>query len=117
MLKVIKNNTEHEAALERIYDLMQQDLNQASNLTDELELLVVLVELYEKENYPFPSPNPIEAIRFRMEQMGISETELPKILGSRSKKTDILGGKSKLTLNMVRNLHQRLHIPLQSLIF
>ena len=72
--------------------------------------------IYEEEHYPIPLPHPIEAIKFRLEQMGLKESELNKILGSRSRKHDILNGKRKLSLAMIRKLHNKLNIPAETLI-
>jgi HTH-type transcriptional regulator/antitoxin HigA len=116
MLKPIKTKKEYEAALARVYELMQKDIKAGSKLSDELEILSILVELYEKEHYPIPPPHPIEAIKFRLEQMGIDEKELTRILGGRSRKSEILSGKRKLSLNMIRILHKKLKIPAESLI-
>ena len=71
---------------------------------------------YENERYPVPKPNPIEAIKFRLEQMNLSETELSEILGNRSRKSEILSGKRKLNLAMIRKLTEKLHIPAEVLI-
>ncbi|HRN57629.1 MAG TPA: transcriptional regulator [Niabella sp.] len=116
MLKPIKTNKEYEAALQRIYELMQKDLKAGSKLSDELEVLSILVESYEKKHYPIPPPHPIEAIKFRLEQMGTDEKELASILGGRSRKSEILSGRRKLSLNMIRELHDKLHIPAETLI-
>jgi len=116
MLKPIKTKKEHEAALERIYELMQKTLKPGSKLSDELEILSVLAEAYEKKHYPVPPPHPIEAIRFRLEQKGINEKELIKILGGRSRKSEILSGRRKLSLAMIRELHDKLNIPAETLI-
>ena len=110
MLKLIKTKKDHEAALERIYELMQMNLK-AGPLSDELEALSILVEAYEEKHYPIPPPHPIEAIKFRLEQMGMDEKGLNKILGGRSRKSEILSGKRKLSLNMIRQLHKGLRIP------
>jgi HTH-type transcriptional regulator / antitoxin HigA len=72
MLKPIKNNNEYEAALERAYDLMQVDLVSESKESDELKVLSILIKEYENEHFPIPKPHPIEAIKFRLDQMGIS---------------------------------------------
>ena len=116
MLKPIKTNKEYEAALQHVYELMQKDLKPGSKLSDELEVLSILVEAYEKEHYPIPPPHPIEAIKFRLEQMGIDEKELTSILGGRSRKSEILSGRRKLSLNMIRELHDKLKIPAETLI-
>jgi HTH-type transcriptional regulator / antitoxin HigA len=116
MLKPIKTKKEYEAALARIYELMQKNLKAGSKFSDELEVLSILAEAYEKQHYPIPPPHPIEAIKFRLEQMGIDEKELTRILGGRSRKSEILTGKRKLSLNMIRILHKKLKIPAESLI-
>lgn len=116
MLKPVKTNKEYNAALARVYELMQKELKAGSKLSDELEVLSILVEAYEKEHYPIPPPHPIEAIKFRLEQMGIDEKELTRILGGRSRKSEILSGRRKLSLNMIRELHEKLSIPAETLI-
>ena len=117
MLKPIKNEAQYSNALARIYELMQEDeIKEGSVLSDELEILSILIKEYELTNYPIPSPSPLEAIKFRMEQMGMSEKELGDILGYRSRKSEILSGKRKLSLAMIRKLNEVLHIPAKVLI-
>ena len=116
MLKIIKTKKEHEAALARVYALMQKDIKKGSDDENELEILVMLIQKYESEKYPIRSPNPIEAIKFRMEQLGISESEFSKIIGFRSRKSELFSGARKLNLNMIRKLHDVLHIPAEVLI-
>ncbi len=116
MIKPIKNDNQYQDALSRIYALMQQDLVPGSIESDELEVLSILVKEYEEQHYPVPPPNPLEAIRFRLEQMNMSETELSKLLGNRSRKSEILSGKRKLSLSMIRKLSESLHIPAEILI-
>lgn len=116
MLKPIKNNQQYEDALARAYTLMQKDLKVDSKESDELEILSILIKEYENEHYPIPKPGPIEAIRFRLEQMNMSELELSEILGNRSRKSEILSGKRKLSLAMIRKLTERLHVPADVLI-
>ncbi len=108
MLKPIKNNEQYENALARTYALMQKDIKPDSRASDELEILSILIKEYELEHFPVPKPNPLEAIKFRMEQMNMSEAELSKILGARSRKSEILSGKRKLSLEMIRNLVEKL---------
>jgi HTH-type transcriptional regulator/antitoxin HigA len=81
-----------------------------------LEVLSILVKEYEQEHYPLSKPSPLEAIKFRLEQMGMSEAELAYILGYRSRKSEILSGKRKLSLAMIRKLNEILHIPAEVLI-
>ncbi len=116
MLKVIKNEREYEDALARVYALMQLDLIDDSLESDELEALVLFVEAYERKHYPITAPTPIEAITFRLEQLGKEKSELAKILGTRARQSEILSGKRKLSLAMIRKLHATLHIPAESLI-
>ena len=116
MLKPIKNKKQYEDALARIYTLMQKELKEDSKQADELEILSILVKEYENVHYPVPNPNPIEAIKFRIDQMGISESKLGDILGFRSRKSEILSGKRKLSLPMIRKLHEQLSIPAKVLI-
>ena len=116
MLKPIKTNNQHEKYLARAYDLMQMNLEPNSKESDELEVLSILIEAYEKTNYPIEAPNPIEAILFRIDQLGMSKSELSKILGSRSRTSEILKGKRKLSITMIRKLNQQLGISAQTLI-
>jgi HTH-type transcriptional regulator/antitoxin HigA len=112
----IKNKKQHEDALNRIYKLMQKDIKEGSAQSDELEVLSILVKEFENKHYSVPLPDPIEAIKFRMEQMGMSESQLADILGYRSRKSEILSGKRKLSLSMIRKLNEILAIPAHILI-
>jgi HTH-type transcriptional regulator/antitoxin HigA len=116
MVKPIKNKRQYEEALAQVYGLMQKNLKPESKESDELEVLSILIKEYELENYPVPKPSPLEAIKFRIEQMGMSEAELSDILGARSRKSEILSGKRKLSLAMIRKLNEVLHIPAEVLI-
>ncbi|QRR03342.1 helix-turn-helix domain-containing protein [Dyadobacter sandarakinus] len=116
MITPVKNDRQYEEALGRIYLLMQEEVLPGSPESDELEVLSILVKDYENEHYPLPAPNPLEAIRFRLDQMGMTEKELSEILGYRSRKSEILSGKRKLSLSMIRKLNEKLHIPAQVLI-
>lgn len=116
MIKPIKSNKQYEDALARVYALMQKGIKPASKESDELEVLSILVKEYEQKHLPIPKPNPLEAIKFRIEQMQMSEAELSSILGHRSRKSEILSGKRKLSLSMIRKLHDLLNIPAEVLI-
>jgi len=116
MLKPIKTAEQYDNSLARIYELMQTEVMENSSESDELEVLSILVKEYEAEHYTIPSPNPLEAIKFRLDQMGLSEKELGEILGYRSRKSEILSGKRKLSLAMIRRLNEVLHIPAEVLI-
>ena len=116
MLKPIKNEEQYEDYLERAYNLMQKELLPDSADSDELEVLSVLLEQYEKKNYPVDPPHPIEAIQFRLDQMNLKRSDLGEILGYRSRVSDIFSGRRKLNLNMIRRLHEKLNIPVEVLI-
>ena len=116
MLKPIKTNKQHDLYLERAYELMQLDLKPNSKESDELEVLSILIESYEKTHYPIEAPNPIEAILFRLDQLGMSKSDLSKLLGSRSRTSEILKGRRKLSINMIRKLNKELGISAQTLI-
>lgn len=112
--KVIKNEREHKAALARIDQLM--DARPGTPQADELELLAALVEIYEDERFPVGEPDPIEAIRFRMEQQGLKARDLVPYLGSRSKVSEVLSCRRRLSLTMIRNLSIALGIPADILV-
>ena len=116
MLKPIKTEKEYDNALAHVYELMQTDIVEGSAISDELEILSLLIKEYELVHYPVSYPNPIEAIKFRMEQMNLSENELSALLGTRSRKSEVLSGKRKLSLSMIRKLTDVLHIPANVLI-
>ena len=116
MLRPIRSKKQYDAALERAYLLMQKKLRAGSKESDELEVLSMLIERYEAAHYPIAPPNPIEAIKFRLDQLGLTTSDLEPILGYRSRVSEVLRGKRKLTLDMVRNLHMKLNIPLESLV-
>lgn len=116
MIKPVKTKKDYEAALQRCYDLMQKNSKPNTPEADELEILSILIENYEQKHYPVPPPNPVDAIKYRLQQKGMDEKELNKILGGRSRKSEILSGKRKLSLNMIRELHDKLNIPAETLI-
>jgi len=116
MLKPIRSKQQLQTYLERAYVLMQMDLQPRSKESDELEVLSMLIEQYEKEKYPIESPNPIDAILFRLEQQGLKRSDLQRILGSRSRSSELLSGKRKLSLGMIRKLHESLGISAETLI-
>ena len=83
---------------------------------DELEILSILIDRYENENFPIGMPDPIEAIKFRMEQMGMKQKDLAEVVGFKSRVSEILSKKRKLTLDMIRKLNTTLHIPTEVLV-
>ncbi|NLE99790.1 MAG: ImmA/IrrE family metallo-endopeptidase [Anaerolineales bacterium] len=113
-IKVIKNETEYEAALARAEALM--DAAPGTPESDELELLAVLIEDYEAQAYPINLPDPVEAIKFRMDQQGLTGKDMRQYLGSASKVSEVLSGKRPLSLTMIRRLHKGLGIPAEVLL-
>lgn len=113
-IKPIKNQQDYERALKRLELIF--DSKKGSDEGDELEVLGILIEKYEDEHFPIGFPDPIEAIKFRMEQMGYNQTDLAKVVGLKSRASEILNRKRKLTLEMIRLLHDTLKIPTEVLI-
>ncbi len=112
--KLIKNERDYEATLERIEALMDAELDTPDG--DELELLTTLVELYEEKQFPVGLPDPVQAIRFRMEQASLKQQDLVPYIGSRSKVSEVLNGKRALSLRMIRALNEGLGIPAEVLL-
>lgn len=101
-MKIIKSQQEHEQALERIMMLMDRNPVEDSDESDEIELLALLVENYERQYFPIDPPDPIEAIKFRMEQQGLKQKDLAPYFGGSAKVTEVLNGTRKLSINMIR---------------
>ncbi len=115
-MKLIKTANDHAAALEALEALMITNPLPESDASEKIELLGFLIETYEKERHQIPLPHPVEAIRFAMEQQKLKQVDLIPFIGSKSRVSEILSGKRELTLNMVRELHKGLGIPLKSLV-
>ena len=113
-IRPILTDQDYTDYLARVEALM--DLNLTSEEDDELNVLMTLLENYEDKHYPMDAPDPIEAIKFRMEQLNMKQSDLAPIIGSRAKVSEVLRGKRALTLKMIRALHQHLNIPADILI-
>ncbi len=113
-LKVIKTEKQYQQALARLEEIFDSRKN--SKNADELELLSVLIEKYENEHYTIDFPDPIEAIKFRMEQLNYNQQDLAKIIGLKSRVSEILNKKRKLTVDMIRKLNASLGISTEVLI-
>lgn len=107
--KIIKTKAEHKATLARIEAIF--DAKPGTPKGDELELLLLLVETYEEKAYPIDLPDPIAALRFRMEQADLKPKDLIPYIGSKSKVSEVLSGRRPLSLTMIRKLVAGLHIP------
>lgn len=113
-IKPIKTKRDYDNAMKRLEQIF--DASPGTKEGDELNILSLLIEQYEDIHYPIEAPDPIEAIKFRMEQMGYKQKDLAKILGYKGHVSEILNRKRKLSIEMIRNLHEKLRIPLESLI-
>lgn len=113
-IRPIRTPEEHDQALVRIEELMNAE--QGTPEFDELEVLGVLVHAYETVNEPIMPPTPIEAIRFRMDQMGLEARDLEPMIGSSGRVSEVLNGRRNLTIRMIRKIHAALKIPAEVLI-
>ena len=113
-IKPIKTEEDYNEALERLEVIF--DATENSPEGDEVQILGMLIEIYENEHFLIGLPDPIEAIKFRMEQMGYTQADLAGIIGLKSRASEILNRKRKLSLEMIRQLHEKMNIPTDVLI-
>ena len=113
-IQPVRNDADHDAALARIEQLMGAEPGTAAS--DELEVLVTLVDAYEAKRFPMTTPEPLAVIRFQMELQGLTRKDLEPMIGSRARVSEILTGKRALTLPMIRRLHVDLGIPVDLLV-
>jgi HTH-type transcriptional regulator/antitoxin HigA len=114
--KVIKTDDQYEATLALAEQLIARDPEVGTADGERLELLSLLIVDFEKRAFPFRKPNPISAIRFRMEEQGLRQADLAPLLGSRSRVSEVLAGKRPLTVQMIRALSTSLGIPAETLV-
>ena len=112
--KVIKTEKDYQKAMKRLETIFEA--KKGSKDGDELELLSLLIDNFEKKKHPIELPDPIEAIKFRMEQLGYKQKDLAKVMGLKSRVSEILNKKRKLTLEMIRTLNEVLGIPTEILV-
>lgn len=118
-IKILKTEQDYKDACERIYKLIHSDENLTelnSPKGEEMELLSLLIQKYEQEHYPIEAPNPIEAIKFRMDQMNLKQADLAPLFGGKTRISEVINGKRPLSLKMIALLNRYLGIPLESLI-
>lgn len=113
-IRPIKTEADYNAALRRIDELM--DATPDTDAGAELDVLATLVEAYESRHFPIEAPDPVEAIIFRMEQLGIDRKDLEEFLGSRGRVSEILNRKRQLSISQIRKLHSGLRIPYENLL-
>jgi HTH-type transcriptional regulator / antitoxin HigA len=113
-VKPIRTKADHEAALAEVEGLWGAKAGTADG--DRLDVLATLIDAYEAEHYPMDPPDPIEAIKFRMDQQGLSRRDLEEIIGTRTRIAEVLNRKRGLSIAMIRRLHERLGISAEVLI-
>lgn len=113
-IKPIKTSKDYKEALALIEEYFDSKAGTAEGMF--LEVLSILVEKYEEEHFPIENPKPLEAIQFRMEQLGLTNDDLAKVLGGKNRVSEVMNKKRGLSLAMVRNLHRKWKIPAESLI-
>jgi HTH-type transcriptional regulator/antitoxin HigA len=113
-IKPIRGEADYEWTLRRVEELWNSPEGSAES--DELDILATLIEAYEQEHYPIELPDPIEAIKFRLEQKGKDSSALIGVIGQRTRVYEVMQGKRPLSLNMIRNLHEKFDIPAEVLI-
>lgn len=114
LIKPIRTNDELQAAFARLEDIFQAA--EGTPEADEAEVLVTLIEAYENKHFPIEAADPIDAIKFRMEQQGLTPRDLEAFIGSSGRVSEVLNHKRSLSLRMVKRLHDGLHIPYESLL-
>jgi len=115
-IRPIHNENDYDKALDRVDTLMELDPAMGTIESDELEVLVLLIEKYEEKAWAISEPDPIEAIKLRMEQMHLKQQDLVPYIGNKSKVSEVLNRKVGLSLNMIYNLAKGLHLPLEVLV-
>jgi len=113
-IKPIKTKKDYEAALNKIEELFNAKPN--TNDGDLLDVLTTLVEAYEQKHFNIAPPDPIEAIKFRMEQLGLKQSDIADVIGGKNRASEILNKKRELTAKMMRDLHRKFDIPAESLL-
>lgn len=113
-IKPIKTKKDYEAALKKIEGLFNAKPSTIDG--DLLDVLTTLVEAYEQKHYKIAPPDPIEAIKFRMEQLGLKQSDIAEVIGGKNRASEILNKKRELTAQMMRDLHRKFNIPAESLL-
>ncbi len=113
-IQPIKTEKDYEAALQLIEELWEAE--EGTDEGDRLDIMITLVDAYEKVNHPIYPPDPVAAIEFHMDQNELSRSDLESYIGTRARVSEVLNRKRGLSIEMIRNLHEGLGIPLESLI-
>ncbi|GAB2789180.1 helix-turn-helix domain-containing protein [Rhabdobacter roseus] len=113
-IKALKTEEDYNQAIKRLEVIFQAPADSAEG--DEAEVLSILIEKFEEDHFPIEAPDPIEAIKFRMEQMDLDNNDLAEVIGYKSRVSELFSRKRKLTLKMIRTLHEKLKIPYEILL-
>lgn len=113
-IKPIRNDEDLHAAFQRLETIFQAEAGTPE--ADEMEVLVTLIEVYENKHYPIQAADPIDAIKFRMDQQGLTPRDLEQYIGPSGRVSEVLNGKRRLSLAMIKRLHDGLRIPYESLL-
>lgn len=113
-VKMIRTKMDYQMAMERFEKIF--NAKSGTKESEEADVLAILIKNYEDKTFVIDAPDPLDAIRYRMEQQGLSKNDLAMILGYKSRVTDLFNGHRKLNLSMIRKLHDRLHISLETLV-
>ncbi|CAH0998889.1 hypothetical protein LEM8419_00201 [Neolewinella maritima] len=113
-VKPIRNEQEYDTALARLDEIFDAPSNTAAG--DEAEVLTLIIESYEAKHHPIAPPDPIETIRLRMDERNIKQKDLIGIIGGKSRVSEVLNRKKRLTLDMIRRLHDALDLPVEVLV-
>ena len=113
-IKMIRTKKDYQMAMERFEKIF--NAKSGTKESEEADVLAILIKNYEDKTFVIDTPDPLDAIRYRMEQQGLSNKDLATILGYKSRVTDLFNGHRKLNLGMIRKLHDRLHISLETLV-
>jgi len=113
-IKPIRTKADYEAALAEVEELWGAQAGTAKG--DRLDVLATLIDAYEAEHYPMDPPDPIDAIKFRMEQMNLTRKDLEPLIGTRTRVAEVLNGRRRLSIAMIRRLHEKLGIAAETLI-
>ncbi|AUD04849.1 helix-turn-helix domain-containing protein [Spirosoma pollinicola] len=114
IIRPLKNEADYDLALERLNEIFDASANTPEG--DEAELLILLIDSYENEHYAIEAPDPIEAIKIRLEEMELKQQDLVGIIGGKSRVSEVLNRKRKLTVDMIRKLTEALHLSAATLI-
>ena len=115
-IRPIRTKADYRAALAEVSPLFDREPDPGTPEGDRFDVLITLIEAYERRHFPIEAPDPVEAIKFRMEQKGLSAKDLQPMIGRLNRVYEVLAGSRPLTMNMVRRLHLDLGIPAESLI-